>query len=44
MARQSLSQRLERARKQDALDKAKARLQRESTPEHISRLRADIAR
>ena len=44
MARQSLSQRLERARKQDALDKAKDRLQRESTQERISRLRADIAR
>ena len=47
----SLSRRIQKQRAQDArlehkaaLRKQEARLKRESTQEHISRLRADIAR
>ena len=40
----SLSKRIAKVERQEALRKAEARLKRESTQEHISRLRADIAR
>ena len=38
----SLSKRMQRERRNSKLDKAVRNLKRESTPERISRLRADI--